>query len=63
MNKYLKIFCIFIFFIISLNGATSGKISGRVVDETDNMPLAGANVIIDGTSMGAATDNEGYLLY
>ncbi|MEA3500941.1 MAG: TonB-dependent receptor [Candidatus Marinimicrobia bacterium] len=62
MNKYLKIFCIVIFFIISLNGATSGKISGRVIDGKDGKPLAGANVIIDGTSMGAATDNEGYFV-
>jgi outer membrane receptor protein involved in Fe transport len=38
---------------------TSGKISGRVTDKDGN-PLAGANVLVDGTSMGAAADPEGY---
>lgn len=37
----------------------SGKISGTVVDSTTNEPLVGANVIIVGTNMGAATDFNG----
>ncbi|MBD3374834.1 TonB-dependent receptor plug domain-containing protein, partial [candidate division KSB1 bacterium] len=40
--------------------ATTGKISGRVVDAETGEPLPGANVIITGTQMGAATDLEGY---
>lgn len=65
INKYKKVFSILILIIslfISLNGATSGKISGRIIDKTDNKPLVGANVIINGTSMGAATNNEGYFV-
>ena len=37
---------------------TTGKISGSVTS-TDGAGLAGANVIVDGTGMGAATDSEG----
>ncbi len=36
----------------------TGKLSGRVVDDLGD-PLPGANVIIDGTQLGAATDIDG----
>jgi outer membrane cobalamin receptor len=41
-----------------LNGGVGGKLSGQVVTE-DNDPLIGANVIIEGTTLGAATDTQG----
>ena len=41
------------------NAATTGKISGRVLDADTGEPLFGANVIIDGTNLGASTDDEG----
>jgi len=37
---------------------TTGKISGTV-SSSDGQALAGANVIVDGTAMGAATDADG----
>jgi outer membrane receptor protein involved in Fe transport len=37
----------------------SGKLSGEVVDASTNEPLVGATVIVEGTSMGAATDLNG----
>jgi outer membrane receptor protein involved in Fe transport len=37
----------------------NGKISGTVVDAEAKEPLIGANVLITGTSLGAATDVEG----
>ncbi|MFC1543234.1 TonB-dependent receptor domain-containing protein [Candidatus Neomarinimicrobiota bacterium] len=40
-------------------GGTTGKISGRIVDEATGQPLAGANVMIIGTTLGAAADAEG----
>lgn len=40
---------------------TTGKLSGLVTD-TKGEPLIGANVIIDGTQMGASTDQDGYFL-
>ncbi|MCD6204735.1 MAG: TonB-dependent receptor [Candidatus Marinimicrobia bacterium] len=49
---------IMVFSIISFS-QTTGKISGRVFDKTDGNALPGANVILVGTSMGAAADNNG----
>ena len=37
---------------------TSGKVRGTV-SSADGQPLVGANVVIDGTSKGAATDGDG----
>ena len=38
---------------------TTGKISGRVTSKDTGEPLIGANVMVDGTPLGAATDTEG----
>ena len=35
-------------------------VSGRVVESGTNDPLPGANVILKGTTIGSATDNEGH---
>lgn len=43
----------------TLTYAGNGKISGRVLDSETNEPLIGANVIVQGTSLGAATDING----
>ncbi|MCH7975721.1 MAG: carboxypeptidase-like regulatory domain-containing protein [Bacteroidetes bacterium] len=41
-----------------------GTLAGRVVDEFDRMGLPGANVIVEGTSLGAATNLDGeYEIY
>jgi hypothetical protein len=37
-----------------------GRIVGQVVDTESKAPLIGVNVLIAGTTMGAATDAEGY---
>jgi CarboxypepD_reg-like domain/TonB-dependent Receptor Plug Domain len=39
--------------------AQTGKISGTIVDRETNQPLIGANVLVVGTSLGAATDVNG----
>jgi len=57
----LFLFCLAVIFIFSLlMGGTNGKIAGRVTNQETGEPLPGANVIIVGTSLGAATDTEGY---
>ncbi len=38
---------------------TTGKIAGRVVDDATGDPIPGANVLVDGTALGAATDANG----
>lgn len=40
--------------------ATTGKIAGRITDATTGEPLPFVNVIIIGTTLGAATDIDGY---
>jgi outer membrane receptor protein involved in Fe transport len=62
--KQLRLQLTFILLLVSitasmLNAQTTGKLSGVVTDETGE-PLIGANVLIDGTNQGAATDFEGY---
>jgi outer membrane receptor protein involved in Fe transport len=43
--------------------AQSGKIRGSVVDAKTKDPIIGANIIVEGTSMGATTDvNGNYLI-
>lgn len=39
-----------------------GKIKGTVIDKATKIPLTGANVIVEGTVFGAATDNNGKFL-
>jgi hypothetical protein len=43
----------------SLFGQTAGKVRGTVTDVGTGEALVGANVLIDGTSLGAATDENG----
>lgn len=43
-----------------LYAGTTGKIAGTVTDATTGEKLVSANVLIEGTSMGAATDVNGY---
>jgi len=40
-------------------GSTSGKLKGTITDQETGGALVGANVVISGTSMGAATDENG----
>ncbi|MCW9706098.1 TonB family protein [Fodinibius salsisoli] len=37
----------------------NGTITGKVISAKDNAPLAGANVIMEGTSQGSSTDQNG----
>ena len=64
IKKYLKLlFATILFFLIifSINSlaGTTGKISGKIIDASNGEPLIGANVIIMGTTLGAATDFDG----
>ncbi len=50
---------ILLFFSISLFAGTTGKIVGHVSDSRSQEPLIGVNVFLEGTSLGAATDENG----
>ncbi len=51
-------------FLITINSnsfaGTTGKISGKIIDKETKEPIIGANVVVEGTYFGAATDIEGY---
>ncbi|MCP4711268.1 MAG: TonB-dependent receptor [Planctomycetes bacterium] len=38
---------------------TTGKIAGKIIDKNTGEPLPGVNVVIQGTTMGNATDSQG----
>jgi len=40
----------------------TGKIAGKITDVNTGEPLIGANIVIDGTNLGAAVDAEGYYM-
>jgi outer membrane receptor protein involved in Fe transport len=42
--------------------ANFGKVSGRVVDKASGEPLPGANIIIQGSTLGAVSDTQGYFV-
>lgn len=41
----------------------AAQIKGLVVDKKTGEPLIGANVIVKGTTIGAATDVDGYFTF
>lgn len=59
----MKLFlhCCFLALCLSISSlAQTGKISGTVKDSKTSEPLIGANLIIPGTAIGAATDINGF---
>jgi len=61
MKRFPCLIILSIFLLFSLLGAgTTGKIKGRIIDQNSGDPLIGVNVVLDGTSQGAASDFEGY---
>lgn len=59
MNIFLKTVSLLFLLTLSLF-ANSGKISGTVTDSETGEPLIGVNIIVEGTSIGSATDFEGF---
>ena len=57
--SYFFLVVILLLITIPVN-AQSGKIAGRVTDATTSEPLPFVNIIIEGTTSGAASDIDGY---
>ena len=55
MIKYI----IYTLMSFSLFAQTTGKISGLIKDKSDSAPLPGANVYLENTSFGSASDESG----
>ena len=53
-----RAFILCLIFLQIIFAGTTGKISGKVVDE-NNQPLIGCNIVVKGTSLGAATNIKG----
>lgn len=54
------ILLILLIFSLRVWAGTTGKIAGSVRDADTGEPLIGANVVIQGTYLGASTDMDGY---
>jgi len=61
MKKQLLLIVFLILFPSTiLFSGTTGKLAGIITDQENGDPLVGVNVVIEGTTMGAATDVDGY---
>jgi len=61
MRKFIVAIVVLICITGSMSWAsTAGKIVGTVTDADTGQPLAGVNVFLEGTTMGAATDENGF---
>ncbi len=59
-STFLKIVTLAFVVSVCAWAGTTGKIAGRVTDSKTGEPLVGANIVLVGTNLGAATDLEGY---
>ena len=59
MNRLATILFLLLFTSISLTASTTGKIRGKIIDSKTGEPLIGVNIIIKGTTLGAATNVDG----
>ncbi|MGD0037999.1 MAG: carboxypeptidase-like regulatory domain-containing protein [Bacteroidota bacterium] len=62
-GQYRILIYFVLLFVLTVNivlAGTTGKIAGRVVDKETGEPLIGINVVVKGTSLGAASDKDGY---
>ncbi|SVE50361.1 uncharacterized protein METZ01_LOCUS503215, partial [marine metagenome] len=56
--KYKKFVSILVLMSF-ISAGTVGKITGKIVDKSTGDGLAGANVVIDGTGLGASASEDG----
>ena len=59
LNKFCSVFLLLLMFFGIATAQEKGMIKGTVTDAATGEPLTGANIVLDGTSMGAATNMAG----
>ncbi|MDP3683492.1 MAG: carboxypeptidase-like regulatory domain-containing protein, partial [Ignavibacteria bacterium] len=59
MKRWVTVLLSFLLLPMLLLAGTTGKIKGKIADQTNGEPLIGASVIIVGTSFGAISDMNG----
>ena len=50
-------------FMFAVSSVFAGSVAGKVTDVATGAALAGANVFVEGTSVGAATDEDGMFFF
>lgn len=61
MSRHTRVMLLALFFLPTLiYASTTGKLSGIVLDKGTNEPLVGVNITLEGTTLGASTDLDGY---
>src|SRR5260370_28123972 len=60
MKLILQVMLLVVMLAPAVLAGTTGKIVGHVKDAQTKESLVGVNVLVQGTSLGAATDLEGY---
>ena len=58
MNHLKVLLCLFLASTV-FAGVESGKLMGRIIDRNNLQPLAGANMVIQDTTLGSSTDQTG----
>ena len=56
MNRLTNLILLLILITSSVFASTTGKIRGTIIDAESGEPLVGANIILKGTTLGAATN-------
>jgi len=62
MFKKVMITTVMICMGIGIHAQSTGTITGVIRDRDTNQPLVGANVMLEETYFGAATDGQPYVL-
>ncbi|MCH7682043.1 TonB-dependent receptor [candidate division KSB1 bacterium] len=62
LSSFLLTWVMVCAFALTVQAGQTGKIVGRIIDAESGEGLPGVNTILEGTTMGAATDLEGYYI-
>jgi hypothetical protein len=60
--KMKKLLLLLLIMQTCLFAGVTGKLVGKVIDKNTGEPLIGANIIIQGTSLGSVADQEGHFI-
>ena len=59
LKKFRALMIVMLLLTVTVFAGTTGKIRGKVIDASTGEPLAGATVMVQGTSLGAFTQADG----
>ena len=59
VKRFSIIASVIIFFSMNVSAQNNGNIIGKIVDSETGEELIGANILLEGTTIGAASDIEG----